>query len=104
VDCILALGGDLYLEDAGPELAGHEQPLGLAVIGYPVEDIYWALMERGGDAREVNPAQYLTRGGGNPGNSVSHPNVRKDLSLNILQLVEQCHWPIAIVYMDLANL
>jgi len=40
VDCILALGGDLYLEDAGPELAGHEQLLGLAVISYPVEDIY----------------------------------------------------------------
>src|SRR5207249_5968334 len=100
----LRRGHDADLKQPRPELAGNEQPLALGVVGDAVEHVLLAgpLLRRE-DARHVDPAGDPARGRVDADDPVFAPDVREDLALDVLQLVEPAEGQVAALDLGRAD-
>src|SRR3954454_12908577 len=80
---------DLNLEQLRPQLAGDEQAIVRGVIRNAVQHrSRRALFLLRKDAGEIDPPQHFAGGRGDARDSIRMPDIRVDLALYVLQLVE----------------
>src|SRR5262245_9254585 len=76
------------LEDLRPPLARDEQAVAGSVVRDAVEDVGACALGWREQPPEVDVAGHLAAVGRNTGHVLRHPDVREDLALHVLELVE----------------
>jgi len=85
---VLMLRNQPDLEDLRPQLARHEQPLPLGIVGDSIQHCAgFQLIDRTQQTWEVDPADYFAVLRRYSGDSVRLPDVSEEFSLDKLQFI-----------------
>src|SRR3982750_3699393 len=79
---------DLHLEYPRPQFSGDEQPVARVIVRDAVQHVGRSTLRARQQAANVYPPEHMTRVGRDPDNRVGLPDVRVNLTSDVLHLVQ----------------